>query len=91
MASKDHKIVRRAKAMTELGRLSGILAEHLNVEPLDINVANRDAELAEIQRIENINGLLGLLAEVLQNTKTANAEVTERSASKKTLKHGANK
>ena len=58
MASKEHKIVRRAQAMSELSRLSSLLAEHLNVEVPDVQVTNRDNELAEIQRIENINGLL---------------------------------
>jgi C4-type Zn-finger protein len=58
MASRDHKIVRRAQAMSELSRLSGLLAEHLDIELPDVEVTNRDGELAEIQRIENINGLL---------------------------------
>jgi hypothetical protein len=58
MASKEHKIVRRAQALTELSRLSGLLAEHLSVEVPDMQVTNRDSELAEIQRIENVNALL---------------------------------
>jgi hypothetical protein len=58
MASRDHKIVRRAQALSELSRLSGLLAEHLDIEVSDIQVTNRDNELAEIQRIENINSLL---------------------------------
>jgi hypothetical protein len=63
MASRDHKIVRRAQALSELSRLSGLLAEHLDIEVPDVQSANRDNELAEIQRIENINALL---AQILQ-------------------------
>lgn len=58
MASKEHKIVKRAQVMAELVRLSGLLAEHLDIEVPDIQVTHRDPELAEIQRIENINTLL---------------------------------
>ena len=58
MASKEHKIVHRAQVMAELGRLSGLLADHLDIEVPDVQVTNRDPELAEIQRIENINVLL---------------------------------
>lgn len=58
MASKEHKIVRRAQALSEITRLSGLLAEHLNIEVPNVHVMNRDNELAEIQRIENINTLL---------------------------------
>lgn len=58
MASKESKIVRRAHALSELSRLSGLLAEHLDIEVPDVQVTNRDNELAEIQRIENINSLL---------------------------------
>lgn len=58
MASKEHKIVRRAQVLSELSRLSGLLAEHLAIEVPDVQVTNRDNELAEIQRIENINELL---------------------------------
>jgi hypothetical protein len=63
MASRDHKIVRRAQALSELSRLSGLLAEHLDIEVPDVQVTSRDNELAEIQRIENINALL---AQILQ-------------------------
>ena len=58
MASRDHKIVRRAQVLSELSRLSALLAEHLNIEVPDVQITNRDNELAEIQRIENINALL---------------------------------
>jgi hypothetical protein len=58
MASKESKIVRRAHALSELSRLSGLLAEHLDIEVPDVQVTSRDNELAEIQRIENINSLL---------------------------------
>jgi|SRR5688572_2677399 len=63
MASKEHKIIRRAQALSELSRLSGLLAEHLDIEVPDVQVTNRDSELAEIQRIENINGLLTKILE----------------------------
>lgn len=58
MASKEHKIIRRASALSELSRLSGLLAEHLDIEVPDVQVTHKDGELAEIQRIENINALL---------------------------------
>ena len=77
MASRDSKIVRRAQAMTEMARLSGLLAERLNIETPVIDATNRDAELAEIQRLENINGLL---AKLIDETEAK---------PKKTVKHGA--
>lgn len=80
MASKDHKIVRRAQAMAELSRLSGLLAEQLSIEVPIIEAANRDTELAEIHRIENINGLLAKLIEA--------SESEPKSATKKAVKHG---
>jgi nitrate reductase NapAB chaperone NapD len=83
MASKEHKIIRRAQAMTELSRLSGLLAEHLNIEAPVIEAGNRDAELAEIQRIENINGML---AQILEASKTQD-DSAKKSAGK--VKHGA--
>lgn len=82
MASKDHKIVRRAQAMTEMARLSGLLAEKLGIEAPVINAANRDAELAEIQRIEGINGLLNKVLEA------ENPDAPVKPAAKST-KHGA--
>jgi hypothetical protein len=85
MASKEHKIVRRAQALAELSRLSGLLAERLSVEAPTAQVNSRDGELAEIQRIEGINGLLN---QVLQANE---AQPSERMATKKPVKHGANK
>lgn len=58
MASKENKIIRRASALSELSRLSGLLAEHLDIEVPDVQVTNKDSELAEIQRLENVNSLL---------------------------------
>lgn len=58
MASKDSKIIRRASALSELSRLSGLLAEHLDIDVPDVQVTHKENELAEIQRIENINALL---------------------------------
>lgn len=63
MASKEHKIVRKAQALSELARLSGLLADHLDIQVPDVQITNRDSELAEIQRIESVNTLL---AQVLQ-------------------------
>lgn len=80
MASKEHKIVRRAQALAELSRLSGLLAERFNVGYPNVRVANRDGELIEIQRIEGINRLLN---QVLQ------ANEVERT--RKPVKHGATK
>lgn len=82
MASKEHKIVRKAQAMSELSRLSGLLAKHLGIEVPDVQARNRDSELEEIQRIEGINGLL---TQVLETGKPAEVK---KPASKK---HGANK
>jgi C4-type Zn-finger protein len=64
--------------------LSKLLAEHLNVQIPDMQVTNRDAELAEIQRIENINGLLEKLLQAEQPEP-------EKVAAKKSVKHGAGK
>lgn len=64
MASKEHKIIRRATVLSELSRLSGLLADHLGIEVPDVQVTNRDSELAEIQRIENVNTLLSRVLQV---------------------------
>jgi hypothetical protein len=82
MASKEHKIVRKAQVMAELSRLSGLLAERFKLEAPELNATNRDAELAEIQRIEGINGLLIKLMEANE------AQVAVKRPSKP---HGANK
>lgn len=84
MASKEHKVARRAQALSEMGRLSGLLAERFNVEVPETQITNRDSELVEIQRIESINALLD---RVLQ----ANQVEIEKVAAKKPVKHGANK
>lgn len=84
MASKEHKVVRRAQALSQLSMLSQLLAEHLNVQVPDVQVTNRDAELAEIQRIENINSLLEKLLQAEQTEP-------EKVATKKPVKHGAGK
>lgn len=79
MASRDHKIVRRAQALAELNRLSRALAERFNVELPDTRIANKETELAEIQRLESINGMLGQLLASGPSVRT----------SKKATKHGA--
>jgi hypothetical protein len=86
MASKEHKIVRRAQALAELSRLSGLLAGRFNVECPNMRTANHDGELAEIQRIEGINGLLN---QVLQST--TQSEMADKAVTKKPVKHGATK
>ena len=73
MASKDAKIIRRAQALNELSRLSGLLAEHLEIDVPDVQVTHKDAELAEIQRLENINGLL---TQILQASDVESAPET---------------
>lgn len=87
MASKEHKIVRRAQAMSQLGFLSTLLAERFNIEPVNTQVVNRDPELAEIERIERVNDLLRLLAET-SDTKDADTESLKKPAAKK---HGASR
>jgi hypothetical protein len=57
-----------------------LLAGRFNVECPNMRTANHDGELAEIQRIEGINGLLN---QVLQ------ANEVERT--RKPVKHGATK
>ncbi len=84
MASREHKIVRRAEAMTQLGFLSSLLAEHLKVSLPDVAATHRDPELAEIQRIENINALLEKAVEAV-------SVETEKKPITKPVKHGANK
>lgn len=59
MASNAAKVKRRAVALNELARLSALIAEHLEVEVPDVRPANRDPEMAQIERIESINDLLG--------------------------------
>lgn len=90
MASREHKIVRRAEALAELSRLSGLIAERYDLQVMDAQISNRDAELAEIQRLENVNGLLGQLLQV-QAVKADESETTERPATKRAVKHGAGK
>jgi hypothetical protein len=58
MASKAAKVVRKATALSRLDQLSELLAKKLSVEVPDVQVTNRDPELAEIQRIEGINELM---------------------------------
>lgn len=89
MASKEHKIVRKAQALSELARLSGQLAEQLNIELPDTQVTNRDAELAEIQRIENTNALLTAVLEAGNATQVADDSIKKPAV--KSTKHGANK
>lgn len=88
MASKEHKIVRRAQVLAELSRLSGLIAERYNLEVSDARITNRDNELAEIQRLENVNGLLSSL---LQADQSACLVEAEKAATKKPVKHGAGK
>ena len=85
MASKEHKIIRRASALNELSRLSALLAKHFDITMPDVQITNRDNDLAEIQRIESINGLL---AQVVEGNTTADAEPAKAKAKQK---HGANK
>lgn len=89
MASRDHKIVRRAEAMGELSRLSGLLAERLNIEAPDTQATNRDSELAEIQRIENINKLLARLLEV--SKAESESEPESEPVKKPAKKHGTSR
>jgi hypothetical protein len=84
MASKEHKIVRKAQALSELARLSGQLAERLGVEVTEAQVNNRDSQLAEIQRIESINDLLSKVLET-------EVQAAEPPAKKQSKQHGANK
>lgn len=84
MAGRDHKIVRRAQALTELGRLSESLAERFNIQPPHTQVTNKDPELAEIQRIEGINELLNRVLEAPQPIAVEAEKV------RKPVKHGAN-
>jgi ABC-type xylose transport system substrate-binding protein len=90
MASREHKIVQRAEAMSQLGFLSQLLAEQLNIQIPDVQVTNRDAELAEIQRIENINQLLTQVLEAHKPIESDKAELATETEKKptKSMKHG---
>lgn len=77
MASKEHKIIRRASALNELSRLSNLLAEHLDIEVPDVHVTNKDSELAEIQRIENVNALLSQVLKVSDVKEGSLASLTK--------------
>lgn len=81
MASKEHKIVRRAQAMSELARLSQLLSERFSITVASISTSHRDAELAETERIEGVNRLL---AQVLEAGSVDEPEVMKKS----TKKHG---
>jgi hypothetical protein len=85
MASKEHKIVRKAQALSELGRLSDQLAERLGIEVTKAQINNKDSQLAEIQRIESINDLLTKALE------TTEVQAAEPPAKKHSKQHGANK
>lgn len=85
MASKEHKIVRRAEAMAQLGMLSKLLAERFSLEAIDMNVTNRDAELAEIQRIESVNQLLTKVLEADEQPQV----IADKKLAIKSVKHGA--
>jgi hypothetical protein len=87
MASKEHKIVRRAQALNELSRLSSLLAERFNIEPVDAQPTGRDSELAEIQRIENINGLLSSILQVSEAKSVLEPE--KKMLTPKPVKYGA--
>jgi hypothetical protein len=63
MASKEAKARRRAEALNELDRLSALVADKMGVEvpnlrPTNLRPTNRDPELAQIERVEAVNGLL---------------------------------
>lgn len=58
MATQEAKAVRRAIALNELDRLSGLLAEAFKIEIPNLRPTHRDPDLQRIQRIEAINGLL---------------------------------
>lgn len=81
MASNAAKVRRRAEALNRLDTLSKLLSENLKVEMPDVRVTNRDAELAEIQRIESINALLeGILkASDVEVPEIATEELSEES------------
>ena len=78
MATVEAKAVRRAIALNELDRLSGLLAEAFKIELGDLRPTHKDPELQTILRVEAINGLLG---EVLKasgvETETAETGETE--------------
>lgn len=82
MASKENKIIRRAQSLSELSRLSGLLAEHLEIEVPDVQITNRDPELAEIQRLDSINALL---TQVLQASDVETAPETFKGMTKAEL------
>ena len=77
MATQEAKAVRRAIALNELDRLSGLLAEAFKIELPNLRPTHRDADLQRIQRIEAINELLVKVLEangVTTQTKTPEAE-----------------
>lgn len=80
MASKEHKIVRRAQALAELARLSNLLAERFSIEMTNTQLNNKDSELAEIQRLESINAMLD---------QVLHASPSEAEKPKRSVKHGA--
>jgi hypothetical protein len=58
MASKEAKARRRAEALNELDRLSALVADKMGVDVPNLRPTNRDPELAQIERVEAVNGLL---------------------------------
>jgi hypothetical protein len=58
MASTEAKARRKAVALADLDRLSGLLGEHLDIEVPNVRSTHRDPELQSIQRVESVNALL---------------------------------
>ena len=77
MASKGNKIVRRAQALSDLSRLSALLAGKFSLELPDAPVTSKDKELAEIQRIETINQMLEHVLQVDDANKPFSASLLE--------------
>jgi hypothetical protein len=89
VASKESKIIRKAQALSELTRLSTLLAEQLNIDVPETQVTSKDAELAEIQRLESVNALLVNALEATKPIAETGETSDEPKKSVRSLKHGA--
>jgi hypothetical protein len=76
MASTEAKAKRKAIALNEMDRLSGLLGEKLKIEVPNVRPTHRDPEFQSIQRVEAVNELLSRMLQSL-GVETKADEVPE--------------
>lgn len=71
MASIRIVAERRAHALQDLEKVTGKISEQLGIEPLSTKTNNRDAALAEVERIEGVVNYLQAIVEKSQEVQQA--------------------